>query len=242
VELSPQVLAVIDVHSHLCTTEVIGLLGGRYSASAGTLVVEAAQPCRSLSTGHQCEMCPVSQTEGSEQLRSQGLEIVGWYHSHPTFPALPSLRDVHTQGEFQQWFSRQEAPFVGLIVNPFSSSGRKSCPSLKSMIRCLTVHDDLPYKHDVTVSSKATISLQQVRQTLDVLGRALVECPTLVPLDKAYPNTPVSAQREQQPVTYASKALLSLRAHLDKVVAASEMDSLAEMVTGLLHQLTPHKN
>lgn len=57
-ELSPQVLAVIDVHSHLCTTEVIGLLGGRYSASAGTLVVEAAQPCRSLSTGHQCEMCP----------------------------------------------------------------------------------------------------------------------------------------------------------------------------------------
>ncbi len=39
----------------------------------------------------------VSQTEGSEELRSRGLEIVGWYHSHPTFPALPSIRDLHTQ-------------------------------------------------------------------------------------------------------------------------------------------------
>ena len=39
----------------------------------------------------------MSQTEGSEELRSRGLEVVGWYHSHPTFKALPSVRDVHTQ-------------------------------------------------------------------------------------------------------------------------------------------------
>lgn len=49
--------------------------------------------------GSHCLTCVsvVSQTEGSEELRSRGLEIVGWYHSHPTFPALPSLRDLNTQ-------------------------------------------------------------------------------------------------------------------------------------------------
>ena len=57
-----QALIVIDIHSHLCTTEVIGLLGGHfYSGSDDTqaiLFIEAAQPCRSQATNHQCEMCP----------------------------------------------------------------------------------------------------------------------------------------------------------------------------------------
>lgn len=131
VKLEIEALVVIDVHAHLCTTEVIGLLGGRFISSPvesqPTLLIEAAQPCRSQATKHQCEMCPgmfdsqpasagviilpllVSQTEASEELRARGLEVVGWYHSHPTFPALPSLRDLNTQviqGQFIVSLSR----------------------------------------------------------------------------------------------------------------------------------------
>lgn len=49
----------------------------------------------------QCEMDPVSQTQASEELASDGLSVVGWYHSHPTFAPNPSVRDIETQGKFQ---------------------------------------------------------------------------------------------------------------------------------------------
>ena len=63
--------------------------------------VSKAIPCRSLSTGLQCEMDPVSQTQASEDLAHQGLAVVGWYHSHPTFAPFPSVRDIETQAKFQ---------------------------------------------------------------------------------------------------------------------------------------------
>ncbi len=57
-----EALIVIDLHSHTCTTEIIGLLGGHIypgsDKSPATLSIEAAQPCRSQATNHQCEMCP----------------------------------------------------------------------------------------------------------------------------------------------------------------------------------------
>ena len=43
----------------------------------------------------------VSQTEASEEINRQGLQVVGWYHSHPTFPPNPSVRDIETQHSFQ---------------------------------------------------------------------------------------------------------------------------------------------
>ena len=117
-------LVVIDIHSHLSTTEVIGLLGGTYSVTERVLKVNIycvilyflimfyqyidilvkilrVAPCKSLSTGMQCEMDPVSQTQASEELASIGLSVVGWYHSHPTFAPSPSVRDIETQGKFQ---------------------------------------------------------------------------------------------------------------------------------------------
>ncbi|KZS04394.1 Uncharacterized protein APZ42_032694 [Daphnia magna] len=238
VRLSVEALIVIDLHSHTCTTEIIGLLGGHIVTGSGnspaTLSIEAAQPCRSQATNHQCEMCPISQTEGSEELRSRGLEIVGWYHSHPTFPALPSLRDLNTQNEFQQWFSRQDAPFVGLIVNPFSSSGIQTSMSLKSTIRCITVHDDLPYKHELPIACGAN-ELDKVRKTLDVLESNLDSCSTLVPLNLKYPYLPTRS--EEGVMNYAKKALSSIRTHLEKVVSATIMDEIAELAEGFLNRL-----
>ena len=58
------------------------------------LQISAAEPCNSLSTGMQCEMDPVSQTQASERLAAKGLSVVGWYHSHPAFVPNPSAPAV----------------------------------------------------------------------------------------------------------------------------------------------------
>ena len=58
-------------------------------------------PCSNVGTNLQCEMDPVSQAKASSDLAQHGLDVVGWYHSHPTFAPTPSLRDIDTQSTFQ---------------------------------------------------------------------------------------------------------------------------------------------
>lgn len=35
------------------------------------------------------------------EIEKLGLSLLGWYHSHPTNPAMPSLRDCDNQLEYQ---------------------------------------------------------------------------------------------------------------------------------------------
>ena len=58
IELTKSALIVMDIHAHICKTEVIGMLGGRYCCDRGKLTVSLATPCNSISTGMQCEMDP----------------------------------------------------------------------------------------------------------------------------------------------------------------------------------------
>ncbi|PIK44006.1 Histone H2A deubiquitinase MYSM1 [Apostichopus japonicus] len=132
VTIEADALALMDLHAHLSSTEVIGLLGGNYEEHFNQLIIKVAKPCKSLSTGLQCEMDPVSQTEASVQIMSHGHQVVGWYHSHPAFLPNPSVRDVETQAEFQSWFGQGGAPFVGIIISPYQRSDT-------SMINCLMV-------------------------------------------------------------------------------------------------------
>ncbi|XP_033125940.1 histone H2A deubiquitinase MYSM1-like isoform X2 [Anneissia japonica] len=118
-KVSSKSLVVMDLHAHFSGTEVIGLLGGSYDQHLDLLIIKTAVPCNSLSTGMQCEMDPVSQTEACETIISSGQQVVGWYHSHPTFPPNPSVRDIETQTQFQSWFVQGGAPFIGVIVNPY---------------------------------------------------------------------------------------------------------------------------
>ena len=48
VVILPEVLFLGDIHAHLCTGEIIGLLGGRWDAEKKILVVENVFPCREL--------------------------------------------------------------------------------------------------------------------------------------------------------------------------------------------------
>ncbi|XP_038967037.1 deubiquitinase MYSM1 isoform X4 [Rattus norvegicus] len=150
VKVASEALLIMDLHAHVSMAEVIGLLGGRYSEADKVLEVCAAEPCNSLSTGLQCEMDPVSQTQASETLALRGCSVIGWYHSHPAFDPNPSLRDIDTQAKYQSYFSRGGAKFIGMIVSPYNRSN----PLPYSQITCLVISeelspDGLPYKFEV---------------------------------------------------------------------------------------------
>ncbi|KAM5161007.1 deubiquitinase MYSM1 isoform 3-T5 [Callospermophilus lateralis] len=105
VKVASEALLIMDLHAHVSMAEVIGLLGGRYSEVDKIVEVCAAEPCNSLSTGLQCEMDPVSQTQASETLAVRGYSVIGWYHSHPAFDPNPSLRDIDTQAKYQVYLT-----------------------------------------------------------------------------------------------------------------------------------------
>uniref|UniRef100_A0A8C1ZR50 Myb-like, SWIRM and MPN domain-containing protein 1 n=1 Tax=Cyprinus carpio TaxID=7962 RepID=A0A8C1ZR50_CYPCA len=153
-----EALIVMDIHAHVSMEEVIGLLGGTYEEEEKVLKICAAEPCNSLSTGLQCEMDPVSQTQASELLGAKGHSVVGWYHSHPAFDPNPSLRDIDTQAKYQSYFSRGGAPFIGMIVSPYNSNN----PSPLSQTTCLLVQEEtgpsgpqrFPYRFNIQYSSE----------------------------------------------------------------------------------------
>ncbi|EDV23334.1 uncharacterized protein TRIADDRAFT_27365, partial [Trichoplax adhaerens] len=119
--------------------EVIGLLGGRYSCEQKELKILRAEPCESLSTEVQCEMDSVSQTEAFTELCNRGYSVVGWYHSHPYFSPIPSIRDIETQSKYQDWFAQGGAPFVGVIISPYY----RQLVTHESSITCLMIGDKM---------------------------------------------------------------------------------------------------
>jgi hypothetical protein len=134
-----------DLQSHLSDSEVIGFLGGRYVESERCIYVQAAFPCKSASSGStDVEMDPVSQIIAGETIVKHGLEVVGWYHSHPTFQPDPSVTDIHNQRNYQQLFGdhghavevnktdeKKAIPFVGLIVGTWDAKN----PTAESVTR-----------------------------------------------------------------------------------------------------------
>ncbi|KAJ1964511.1 hypothetical protein GGI12_001383 [Dipsacomyces acuminosporus] len=126
VSVSAAALALMDLHAHLMYTEIIGLLGGRYNAEKRELAVDVAFPCRSTSTTTECEMDPASEIEARRVFSASGRQVVGWFHSHPTFDAMPSVRDIHNQHAYQLLCRRSNdkvEPFVGFIVSPPGGAG-----------------------------------------------------------------------------------------------------------------------
>ncbi|KAF9972203.1 hypothetical protein BGZ73_004706 [Actinomortierella ambigua] len=122
VVVSSDTMVVMDFHAHLAHTEIIGLLGGIYDEVAKELRINSVFPCKSLSTGLQCEMDPTSEMEARDYFEQRGMVVVGWYHSHPTFEPNPSIRDIENQVNYQDLFRRPQdgiEPFVGVIVSPY---------------------------------------------------------------------------------------------------------------------------
>lgn len=124
IKVCPDATFMTDLHAHLSNSEIIGLLGGDFNESEKCLYVQAAFPCKSTprydSGFTDVEMDPLSQLLASDAIRAQGMKVVGWYHSHPTFQPDPSVTDIQNQGSYQSLFqTNSNNPFVGLIVGTY---------------------------------------------------------------------------------------------------------------------------
>ena len=172
-------LILMDLHSHLAETEVIGLLGGHFDDQLYKIEVVEAFPCNSLSTGFQCEMDPASEIEARTQFRAKDLVVVGWYHSHPCFEPDPSIRDIENQTQYQALF-RQESgfePFVGVIIMPYDPNKLEH----KSRIEIFHVSDEwnashtshIPYHCEHGVLPVAELSSTLFQHMLDLVHRYL---------------------------------------------------------------------
>ncbi|XP_037360998.1 MPN domain-containing protein [Talpa occidentalis] len=122
VAMSSNVLFLLDFHSHLTRSEVVGYLGGRWDINSQMLTVLRAFPCRSRLGD--CDTAATIEEEIYQSLLLRGLSLVGWYHSHPHSPALPSLQDIDTQMDYQlrlQGSSNGFQPCLALLCSPYYS-------------------------------------------------------------------------------------------------------------------------
>ncbi|XP_020487536.2 histone H2A deubiquitinase MYSM1 isoform X1 [Labrus bergylta] len=205
-----ETLLIMDMHAHVSRGEVIGLLGGTFNEEEKVLKICAAEPCNSVSTGLQCEMDPVSQTQACEVLSSLGFSVVGWYHSHPSFHPNPSVRDINTQDQFQSYFSRGGAPFIGMIVSPYDPANR----SPHSQTTCLLVRESqepsspqkLPYRFDFLSSAERPDWEQTMRRAQWIINKYCL-APGSVQMDRYF--------RKDSHLTFLEKMLSSLARYLE---------------------------
>ncbi|KAL4634948.1 histone H2A deubiquitinase MYSM1 isoform X2 [Arapaima gigas] len=206
-----EALVVMDMHAHVSMSEVIGLLGGHYAEGKKVLMICAAEPCNSLSTGMQCEMDPVSQTQASELLAGRGYSVVGWYHSHPAFDPNPSVRDIDTQAKYQSYFSRGGAPFIGMIISPYNPNN----PSPHSQTTCLVVSEEkgpsgshkIPFRFEMHQTHEEPDWTQVMRRAEWVVHK-YKRCHG-VPMDRFF--------RRDSHLTCLEKMLASLRKFLEQL-------------------------
>lgn len=148
VYVHPQVGVLCDVHAHLCDSEVIGLLAGTVVCSEDgantttpdgengiahpryTMYVQQAFPCPSTvrledNGSTDVELDPLAELAAREAITNAGMQVVGWYHSHPSFKANPSAIDVFNQSQYQRLVRNPSTglePFVGLIISTYDKS------------------------------------------------------------------------------------------------------------------------
>ena len=126
--VSPCAAIVMDLHAHMSeSNEIIGLLGGYWDARERVVTVERAFPVRELRTEDDTinvEMDPESEVAVRDEIRALRMVCCGWYHSHPTFPPIPSVIDLKNQLQYQRLVRDEKAgaePFVAGIVSPYNA-------------------------------------------------------------------------------------------------------------------------
>ncbi|KAI9366226.1 hypothetical protein BD770DRAFT_355557 [Pilaira anomala] len=231
VEIISDALLVMDFHSHLAHTEIIGLLGGNFVMRGETKVlqVKSVFPCQSTSTGIQCEMDPASEMKAREVFADKGFDVVGWYHSHPTFEPHPSIRDIENQTSYQTLFRKEDSgdePFIGVIVTPYDPE----ILSDHSQIQYLHISKEWNELHSFRVPYACRRTVLQSEQVSSEIYEQLVD---LIEEYKDYEHK-VNMLLPFGTQTRLDKLLDSLKAHLFLKQQDEEnfIQSVKELVLG----------
>ncbi|XP_071655641.1 MPN domain-containing protein isoform X3 [Patagioenas fasciata] len=211
VAISSNVLLLLDFHSHLTRSEVVGYLGGRWDTSTQLLTVLRAFPCRTRLGD--AEAAGAVEEEICQSLFLRGLSLVGWYHSHPFGPALPSLHDIDAQMDYQlklQGSGNGFQPCLALICGPYYHGN----PGVESKITPFWVMpppEQRPNDYGIPMEVEVTY-IQDGFLTNDVLQ----EMTLLVEFYKGAPDLVKFQELWSQDQTYLDKLKGSLASRTPK--------------------------
>ena len=220
-------LLLMDFHAHTSLTEVMGLVAGSWNPNKNVLNISHYEPCRNIaSSATHCDMCPISQSKAADSIHKRGLDVLGWFHSHPTFAPEPSQQDLDTQQDFQLWIGDRR-PCLGVILSPFSLHGAL----IASPFRCMVVDKKenfedqfVPYKFQVeVVSDESDIErfFTDVRRIFCGMKESGVD------FGKPY--------FQDTSITYLEKYITSVRMHLAKCGTLNKMtcDYIIENISNI---------
>ncbi|ETO15507.1 hypothetical protein RFI_21857 [Reticulomyxa filosa] len=151
IEYCPNALIVAELHAHLCQeNEIVGLLAG--SVTQTKVCVDGVESyqhtCRVVRcyplleeqhAAREVNADPCDQIKITQEIVDNGLQVVGWYHSHPTFQNYPSNRDLDQHMSVKVTHRRDShsiankhhsqandtftpQPYIGLIIGSWSSA------------------------------------------------------------------------------------------------------------------------
>nr|XP_026487617.1 MPN domain-containing protein CG4751 [Vanessa tameamea] len=122
VSVSSNALLLLDIHCHLKKEEVYGYLAGTWDLNNHNLMITHTFPC--LISKNDTRPRVLVELEIQMEIEKLGLTLLGWYHSHPTNPAMPSLRDCDSQLEYQIKMRGPSEisyiPCIGVICSPYN--------------------------------------------------------------------------------------------------------------------------
>ncbi|KAJ8792942.1 hypothetical protein J1605_003910 [Eschrichtius robustus] len=211
VAISSNVLFLLDFHSHLTRSQVVGYLGGRWDINSQTLTVLRAFPCRSRLGD--ADTAATMEEEIYQSLLLRGLSLVGWYHSHPYSPALPSLQDIDAQMEYQlrlQGSSNGFQPCLALLCSPYYS-GNPGPESKISPFWVMPPPEQRPGDYGIPMDVEMAY-VQDGFLTNDVLHEMML----LVEFYKGAPDLVRFQEAWNQEHTYLDKLKISLASRTPK--------------------------
>jgi proteasome lid subunit RPN8/RPN11 len=118
--IDSEAMLIMSLHSHLCSDEVIGWMGGIVSDNC--IEIKGAFPVQALAHENgriNVEMDVEHALTVRSEIETLGFNILGWYHSHPTFEVLPSVMDIDNQISYQDISTQC---FLGGIISPYFST------------------------------------------------------------------------------------------------------------------------
>eukprot|EP00347_Sterkiella_histriomuscorum_P006564 403352292 len=184
-----EALFTMNVHAHVHRNEIIGFVSGHRvktkKIGKDVFIIQETVPCQAMVDDYgntdyskNVEMNPESAEEKVKEIESKGLQILGWYHSHPKFEANPSHIDVQNHETYQKMFNRDGKYFMALIIAPYYSTTDvttkfNSLPKLKCFVTVFNKETEriMPYELAINVLPQTRLNkeliLNQVREIQD---------------------------------------------------------------------------
>ncbi|XP_042230728.1 MPN domain-containing protein-like isoform X2 [Homarus americanus] len=225
VTMSSSAMAMIDIHAHLTTSEVVGYLAGQWDVTNHNLIVSHALPVRCrLGDGEKGRVVEQALYAEMEKLN---LSLVGWYHSHPFSPPLPSLRDIDSQLEYELKMKGSNdasyTPCIGIIVSPYVRGGGQGTTATGFWVMPPPEHK--PQEYGRPMSIQFTIV-----QDAFIPKDALIHVRDTVKFFKDCPDSVVFSDVFQDRFTYWDKLKTAIRMCVPKDHYAPLMDYLAKLL------------